>query len=90
MNQLISGRTAMNEFLEALPVIVATDLFLYIGMYCYRRFRSPLWWLAHRDVTRLRKKRHALLMDRRAIRNTARLARALGVAGFTGSKELHP
>jgi hypothetical protein len=80
----------MNDFLEVLPLVGIADALLYITFYCYRRFRSPLWWLAHVEVTRLRKIRHALLMERRAIRNAARLAKELEEAGLTGSKERHP
>lgn len=74
MNQLISG---MNDFLGLLPLYFITCVIVYIICYCVRRFRSPFWLLAHREATRLRKKRHGLLIQRREERNAARAASGL-------------
>lgn len=53
-------------------------------------YRDHMRAMLRKQIRRLRRERLAVLLDRREVRNAARLLRAVAGAGFTGSKEFHP
>jgi hypothetical protein len=65
--------------LPNLLALIAAGEGVFLIIYRLMVLKSPLWHLANLKVTRLRKQRHVLLMERRAARNMARSMRRHGV-----------